>query len=301
MESRETNKQRALVHVTKRDLQNFVVACPGVAEQRSIAQVLGTLDDRIELNRRMNETLEAMSRALFKSWFIDFDPVHAKMEGQGTGLPRHLSDQFPDRLVDSEVGEIPEGWAIAPLAELIEVNPKQSLLQGQIAPYLPMAGIPARGYAPDPVDFRPFGSGVRFSNGDTLVVRITPWLENGKTAYVDFLRDEEIGWGSTEYIVLKPKPPLPHQFAYCLARSTRFREFAIRNMRGANERRRVSVAALERFLSVVPPMRLVAQFGKIAALLFERAGRTRRECRTLAALRDTLLPKLMSGESDVKQ
>ena len=71
---------------------------------------LGALDDKIELNRRMNETLEAMARALFKSWFVDFDPVRAKMDGRGTGLPQDIADLFPDRLVDSEMGEIPEGW-----------------------------------------------------------------------------------------------------------------------------------------------------------------------------------------------
>ena len=81
-----------------------------VAEQRAIAHILGTLDDKIELNRRMNETLEAMARALFKSWFVDFDPVRAKMEGRNTGLPQDIADQFPDRMVDSEMGEIPEGW-----------------------------------------------------------------------------------------------------------------------------------------------------------------------------------------------
>ena len=83
-----------------------------MAEQRAIAHILGTLDDKIELNRRMNETLEEMARALFKSWFVDFDPVRAKMEGRDTGLPPDVADLFPDRLVDSELGEIPEGWEV---------------------------------------------------------------------------------------------------------------------------------------------------------------------------------------------
>ncbi len=85
---------------------------PPLAEQRAIAHILGTLDDKIELNRRMNETLEAMARALFKSWFVDFDPVRAKAEGRDPGLPKPLADLFPDRLVDSELGEIPEGWEV---------------------------------------------------------------------------------------------------------------------------------------------------------------------------------------------
>ena len=91
-----------------------------VPEQRAISHILGTLDDKIELNRRMNETLEAMARALFKSWFVDFDPVRAKMAGRDTGLPKHLADLFPDRLVDSELGEIPKGWETATLGEHVD-------------------------------------------------------------------------------------------------------------------------------------------------------------------------------------
>ena len=119
------NKQTTgLGHVTKRDLQSIEVSLPPLPEQRAIAHVLGTLDDKIELNRRMNETLEEMARALFKSWFVDFDPVRAKMEGRWrrgeslTGLPAELYDLFPDRLVGSELGEIPEGWEVKALGEL---------------------------------------------------------------------------------------------------------------------------------------------------------------------------------------
>jgi hypothetical protein len=92
------------------DYRRKWIPVPPIPEQRAIAHILGTLDDKIELNRRMSETLEAMARALFKSWFVDFDPVRAKMEGRDPGLPQALADLFPARLVDSELGEIPEGW-----------------------------------------------------------------------------------------------------------------------------------------------------------------------------------------------
>ncbi|HWQ40383.1 MAG TPA: restriction endonuclease subunit S [Burkholderiales bacterium] len=217
--------------LTKGMIESFDVLAPtDIAEQRAIAHILGTLDDKIELNRRMSETLEAMARALFQSWFVYFDPVRAKMEGRWRrgdslpGLPGHLYDLFPARLVDSELGEIPEGWEVASLPNLVEINPPRPLRKGDIAPYLDMANMPTRGHAPDEVVNRPFGSGMRFINGDTLVARITPCLENGKTAFVDFLQDGQVGWGSTEYIVLRPKPPLPEEFAYCLARSEAFRE-----------------------------------------------------------------------------
>jgi type I restriction enzyme S subunit len=116
------NKQTTgLGHVTKRDLQNIEAAYPESPEQRAIAHILGTLDDKIELNRRMSETLEAMARALFKSWFVDFDPVRTKMEGRDPGLPQPLADLFPARLVDSELGEIPEGWEVSKLGDLLEL------------------------------------------------------------------------------------------------------------------------------------------------------------------------------------
>ena len=264
-------------------------------KQRAIAHILGTLDDKIELNRRTNETLEAMAQALFKSWFVDFDPVRAKMGGRYTGLPKHIADLFPDRMVKSELGEIPSGWDAISLPELIEVNPKRQLQRGKVAQYLDMANMPTRGHVPDTVKDRPFGSGMRFANGDTLVARITPCLENGKTAYVDFLRDDEIGWGSTEYIVMKPIHPLPDEFAYFLARSVGFREFAIQNMTGTSGRQRVPAKALSQFLFPSPPARIAAIFGSVTKPLLARASKAVREIRTLATLRDALLPQLVSG------
>ena len=101
------------------DIPEFAIPVPSIAEQRAIAHILGTLDDKIELNRKTNETLEAMAKALFKSWFVDFDPVRAKAEGRPTGLPAEISDLFPDSFEDSELGEIPSGWRCSPLAERV--------------------------------------------------------------------------------------------------------------------------------------------------------------------------------------
>ena len=107
--------------ISQGDARGVRVTLPPLAEQRAIARVLGALDDKIELNRRMSETLEEMARALFRSWFVDFDPVRAKAEGCDTGLPKPLADLFPARLVDSELGEIPEGWKLQPFAATVEV------------------------------------------------------------------------------------------------------------------------------------------------------------------------------------
>jgi type I restriction enzyme S subunit len=103
-------------------LEKLEYSIPPLPEQKAIAHVLGTLDDKIELNRRMNETLEAMARAIFKSWFVDFDPVRAKSEGRDTGLPKEISDFFPDSFVDSELGEIPKGWEVGKLGDICEVT-----------------------------------------------------------------------------------------------------------------------------------------------------------------------------------
>ena len=115
------NSDSAVPGLNRSDAHARTLLLPEESEQRAIAHILGTLDDKIELNRRMNETLEEMARALFKSWFVDFDPVRAKMEGRDTGLPPDVADLFPDRLVESELGEIPEGWEVGVLDDAIEL------------------------------------------------------------------------------------------------------------------------------------------------------------------------------------
>lgn len=288
-------RQVAVAGITGTDLAKLEFAIPPLPEQRAIAHILGTLDDKIELNRRMGETLEATARALFRSWFVDFDPVRAKAEGRDSGLPKAVADFFPARLVDSGLGEIPEGWRAVPLTEVVEVNPTRSLRRGQVAPYLDMANMPTRGHTPDEVVPRPFGSGVRFMNGDTLVARITPCLENGKTAFVDFLADSEVGWGSTEYLVLRPRPPFANEYAYCLARSEGFREFAILSMTGTSGRQRVPATALSHFITIQVPSNVAKVFGRIVRPMFGRVRAAKTESRALASIRDTLLPKLISG------
>ena len=283
--------------LTKSMIESVDVLVPkDIHYQHAIAHILGTLDDKIELNRRMSATLEMMARALFKSWFVDFDPVRAKMEGRDTGLPRHIAELFPCGFAASEIGEVPMGWDVVPMSDIIAVNPTRRLRRGQIAPYLDMANMPTRGHTPHTVIDRPYGSGMRFTNGDTLVARITPCLENGKTAYVDFLQAGVTGWGSTEYIVMRPRSPLPTEFAYCLARSPHFRAFLIRNMSGTSGRQRVPAPALSQFMCVNPPSGIAQEFEKIVQPVMARASVAARESRRLSSLRDTLLPRLVAGE-----
>jgi type I restriction enzyme S subunit len=113
-------------NLSTKQLLDFEVLVAPPADQKAIAHILGTLDDKIELNRKTNETLEAMAKALFKSWFVDFDPVRAKAEGRPTGLPGEISDLFPDSFEDSELGEIPSGWRVGCLSDCCEITMGQS-------------------------------------------------------------------------------------------------------------------------------------------------------------------------------
>ena len=283
--------------LTKAHIESFLVPLPPLPEQRRIAHILGSLDDRIELNRQMNETLEAMARAIFKSWFVDFDPVRAKVEGrEAVGMDADTAALFPSAFQDSPFGEIPEGWEVLPLPEVIEINPRRVLKKGAIAPYLHMENLPKQGHRPYDWTIRKFNSGTKFINGDTLLARITPCIENGKTALVDFLAEDEVGWGSTEYIVLRPKPPLPVEFGYFLSRSDNLRAFAIHNMTGTTGRQRVPHSCFDYYQLTVPTEQIAKRFGEIVQPFMEKIRFNSKQSRTLAEIRETLLPKLLSGE-----
>ena len=280
-------------------VSRFAFLQPPLPEQHAIAHILGTLDDKIELNRRMNETLEEMARALFKSWFVDFDPVHAKMKGRDPGLPKHLVDLFPDRLMDSELGPIPEGWEVKALEQFIELNPRESIKRGTIAPYLNMAALPTSGPNPDDAILREYTSGTRFRNGDTLFARITPCLENGKTAFVQGLPKDTVGWGSTEFIVMRAIPPVTSVYPYLLARDPAFRANAIQSMTGTSGRQRARTEALAPYQVTFPSTEVWTAFALIIEPLFSKIHVNSEESRTLVAQRDALLPRLLSGKLQI--
>ena len=293
----------AVPGLNRNHLHQAAVRYPAdITEQRAISHVLGTLDDKIELNRRMNETLEAIARALFKSWFVDFEPVRAKMDGRWwrgeslPGLPAEHYDLFSDRLVYSELGPIPEGWEVTALGEVVELNPPEPMKRGILAPYLDMAALPTSGSGPEKAVLRGFKSGTRFRNGDTLLARITPCLENGKTAYVQSLPKGIVGWGSTEFIVLRAVPPVPPEYTYLLARDAGFREHAIQSMTGTSGRQRVQVDAIAPYPLPSPTTETWNGFSALVSPLFAQIEFNRKESLALTAQRDTLLPGLVSGD-----
>ncbi len=283
--------------------------------QKRIAEIVGTLDDKIELNRQMNETLEAMARRLFRSWFVDFDPVHAKAaarrefpgldnaELSRRALPNmspEIAELFPDTFEESPLGPIPKGWIAGTVPDAIDINPTRAIPKGKNVPWLEMSNMPTQSARALAWEYREFSSGMKFMNGDTLVARITPCLENGKTAFVDFLEDGQVGAGSTEYIVLRPKPPLPPGFAYFLARTEEFRQHLIANMTGTSGRQRAPAESLKSFPTVIPSKELCRPFKDAIDNIIEQMRKADDESIELTAIRDRLLPSLLSGEFDLE-
>jgi type I restriction enzyme S subunit len=236
-------------------------------EQEQLASILGSIDEKIELNRQLSTTLEATARAIFEDWFIEYGPTYSKLESGTSYLSRRMWSLFPARF-DSD-GQ-PENWKPCALSDLIDLNPPERLAPGTIAPYLDMAALPTSGSWPQDSSLREVGSGTRFRNGDTLLARITPCLENGKTAFVSFLRDGEVGWGSTEFIVMRPRPPLPPEFAYLLARNDGFRDYAIRSMTGTSGRQRVQTDAIREFPLVRPGEPVLREFADLVGPHFRK-------------------------------
>lgn len=285
--------------INLKDLRKLQVPLPPTGERVAITEVLSALDDRIDLLRQTNATLESIARALFKSWFIDFDPVRAKAEGrEPEGMDAATAALFPAEFEESALGLIPKGWRASTVADALEFNPSRVLSKGAEARYLEMANAPTSGHRPvERVELRAFGSGCKFRNGDALLAKITPCLENGKSAYVDFLDDEETGWGSTEFIVLRAKAVLPSYGAYLLARHVPFRQFAIQAMTGTSGRQRVELSRLTQFPLTLPPDSSIAHAAEpMLEPLQSRIAANDEQAMSLAELRDALLPRLISGK-----
>ena len=200
------------------DIPNLELNIPPIDEQHAIAHILGTLDDKIELNRRMNETLESIARAIFKSWFVDFDPVRAKAEGRDTGLPKHIADLFPDSLEDSELGEIPKGWKIITLAEFAFLNPEvwSKGTRPDIIHYVDLSNTKwgrVQAVAIYTSKDAPSRAQRVLRSRDTIVGTVRP----GNGSYAFILEDGLTG--STGFAVLRPKTSSYAEFVYFAATS----------------------------------------------------------------------------------
>lgn len=272
-------------------LKNSEIVIPEVNIQKKIASILSLLDEKIELNKKINQNLEEIAQTLFKRWFIDFEFPNEE------GKPYKSSG---GKMIESELGEIPERWRVGKLGEIIEINPKENLKKLEKKIYIEMKCLSETSSIISEYYEREFtGTGTKFKNKDTLMARITPCLENGKIGYVNFLEDNDIGWGSTEFNILRSQNNIPKELSYFIARSKNFLDYAINNMNGSSGRQRVNGKILEEYDIVISPENIYKKFGKVSNSIMNQIENNRKEIEKLQKLRDYLLPRLMNGEISV--
>ncbi|MDY0322012.1 MAG: restriction endonuclease subunit S [Arcobacteraceae bacterium] len=249
------------------DLKSLEILLPPLEEQKAIAEVLSSLDDKIDLLHRQNQTLESLAQTLFRQWFIE---------------------------------EAKEEWEVGTLDDIVYFNPSYRLKQGELATYLAMESVQTDKSSTNGWYKREVASGAKFMNNDTLLARITPSLENGKTAFVDFLEENEIGWGSTEFIIMKMKENYHPFLSYLIARNQDFRDFAVGCMTGSTGRQRAQAEDLKKYEITIPPFEEVQRLNKLLEPIPPKIKANWKQIQTLENLRDTLLPKLLSGEVRVE-
>ena len=279
-------------YVSLTDQRRMFITLPPVAEQRTIAHILGTLDDKIELNRGMNATLEAMARALFKSWFVDFDPVRAKMNGRDTGLPMEIADLFPDRLTDSGMGEIPNGWTVGALGD-IAAAPRRGIDPARVSidtPFIGLQHMPRKSVA-----LKDWGTSAGVSSSkfafdirDILFGKLRPYFHKVGIAPVN-------GLCSTDIVVLKARMPMWSAFVLACVSSSRFVSYASQTSTGT-KMPRTSWDTMSRYELCRPTDAIAAAFHQVVSPMLERIVSNVHESHSLDRLRDALLSKLVSGE-----
>ncbi len=291
------------------ELGSFPIELPrNIEEQRSIAHVLGTLDDKIELNRRMNETLEAITRTLFKSWFVDFEPLRAKMEGRWRcveslpGLPANLYDLFPDRLVDSELGEIPEGWTVKTLGEVVEVV-------GGTTPSTKVAGYWEEGkhHWATPRDLAGLSSPVLLDTerkvtdaglskiGSGLLAAGTLLLSSRAPIGYAAISEEPVAINQG-FIAMPPRKGTSNLFMlhWCGV----FHDEIVNHANGSTFLE-ISKSNFRRIPLVVPAEEVMTVFDRLARIIHKRMVSNERESHALTVQRDTLLDPLLGGSVEV--
>ena len=281
-------------NATRRDLATLSLPWPGnPLEREAIGYLLGALDDKIELNRKMNQTLEEMARAIFKSWFVDFDPVRAKAAGQKpSGLKPEIAALFPDSFEPSELGEIPKGWRVGTLGD-VAVQSRRGAKPEEIdpnTPYIALEHMPRRSIAlsewgtADGLESNKF----EFKKDEILFGKLRPYFHKVGVAPVD-------GVCSTDIVVMTPRRQGWFGFVLGHVASAEFVEYTNAGSTGT-KMPRTSWTDMTRYQVVLPPEPMAAKFSKMTQPSVDRIVASIHESRTLAALRDTLLPKLISGE-----
>jgi type I restriction enzyme, S subunit len=291
-----------ILHTAPSRIEAFEFRLPPLQEQVHIGHILCTLDDKIELNRKMNETLEAMARALFKSWFVDFDPVHAKAEGRDPGLPAHLASLFPDSFEGSELGEIPAGWRVGSVGELATLHKTTVSPSSKPSDTFAHYSIPAydEGRIPrieEGLDIK--SNKFTIPRGAVLVSKLNPSIP--RVWLVD-VGGHDRPICSTEFLVVLPRSAHYREFLYLLFKSDHSRRELTGMATGtSNSHQRVRPEGLMEMRIAIPPRQLLSRFSESCAPMMERANHSIWESASIASLRDSLLPKLISGQLRLDQ
>lgn len=300
-ELRSRSTGTTVVGIRQSELRKVSLTFPPLAEQKAIGAVLGALDDKIELNRRMNATLEAMARALFQSWFVDFDPVRARLDA----LPPAALDPttvalFPDSFQDSEVGNIPKGWTVGRVADVSDFS-RSSINPCDFSDEtFDHYSLPAfdEGRTPKPE----LGSAIMsnklvVTRDSVLLSKLNPQIPR---IWLPDLNATRRSVCSTEFIVASPRPSYSREFLFSLFTSADFCSTygtLVTGTTGSHQRIR-SESVLE-MKTVIPTPEMVEAFTTVTKPMFDQINRNIAQSRTLTTLRDTLLPRLLSGELSV--
>jgi len=275
--------------LSRDDFYREELLLPPLADQKAIAHILGTLDDKIELNQKMNQTLEEIAKAIFKSWFVDFDPVRAKAEGRPTGLPPEISDLFPDELVDSAIGDIPKGWGVGALSDVANI------IMGQSPPGDTYnddgAGLPFYQGSTD-FGFR-FPSLRKYCSEPKRLADADDVLMSVRAPVGDLNRAKDdccIGRGLAS--IRTNKTFQSWIFYRCMFLSRQLETFNSEGtVFGA-----INGKDLKGLPTIIAPDQLLKSFNDIATPIDDGVKTRTQEIEVLTELRDTLLPKLISGE-----
>ena len=285
--------------LTQGNLNRLPVIAPPLAVQKAIAAVLGALDDKIELNQRMNATLEAMARALFQSWFVDFDPVR-KNKDQGGKMKDEISALFPASFQDSALGLIPKGWEVGRVADVSDFG-RSSLNPGEFPEEtFDHYSLPAFDDGRTPK--AELGSAIMSNKlvvmrNSVLLSKLNPHIPR---IWLPDLHATRRSVCSTEFIVASTRPGYSREFLFSLFTSAAFGSTYGTLVTGTTgSHQRIRPESVLEIKTVIPSPKLVEAFTTVAKPMFDQINRNIDQSRTLATLRDTLLPKLLSGEIQI--
>ncbi|MCG7990589.1 MAG: restriction endonuclease subunit S [Candidatus Thiodiazotropha lotti] len=267
-------------HIRVGDAENLKIRIPDIDTQKQLSSILRAYDELIENNNRRIAILEEMAQSLYREWFVKFR------------FPGHENAKF----IDSPLGKIPEGWGLMAASEAIQINPRTKLPKEGEKPFVPMSGLNESSMVISDIGAKSGNSGAKFINSDTLFSRITPCLQNGKIGYVQFLDEEKpIGFGSTEFVVLRATKHVCPEYVYLMSRTNEFRDNAIKSMTGATGRQRVSSACFDSYMLTIPPDKIMRQFESVVKVLFDAVFNISKRIHNMRKQRELLLPRIISG------